>query len=214
MSRITEKRAYKWLIAQLSPTRIGLLAAITLGLVNGLLFLAQAALLAKMIHQIVMEDAVRASLIHDLILTAMIILLRALCHWGREVIGFRAGVTVKEIIRKAILNKLKALGPLVIAEQPAGSWSTMVVEQVEELQDFIARYIPQMALAVLIPLVILVVAFPVNWTAGLIFLGTAPLIPTFMAFVGIKAAEANRRNFQALNRLGGFFWIVCRVWKP
>ncbi|WP_252180430.1 cysteine/glutathione ABC transporter permease/ATP-binding protein CydD [Endozoicomonas sp. 4G] len=205
MSRITEKRAYKWLIAQLSPTRIGLLAAITLGLVNGLLFLAQAALLAKMIHQIVMEDAVRASLIHDLILTAMIILLRALCHWGREVIGFRAGVTVKEIIRKAILNKLKALGPLVIAEQPAGSWSTMVVEQVEELQDFIARYIPQMALAVLIPLVILVVAFPVNWTAGLIFLGTAPLIPTFMAFVGIKAAEANRRNFQALNRLGGFF---------
>ncbi|WP_448216852.1 heme ABC transporter permease/ATP-binding protein CydD [Endozoicomonas sp. 2B-B] len=205
MSRITEKQAYKWLIGQLSPTRNWLLVAIILGLINGLLFLAQAGLLAKIIHQIVMEGAVRESLIHDLITTAMIILLRALCHWGREITGFRAGLIVKETIRGAILNKLKALGPLVIAEQPAGSWSTMVVEQVEELQDFVARYIPQMALAVLVPLVILIVAFPVNWTAGLIFLGTAPLIPVFMALVGMKAAEANRRNFRALDRLGGFF---------
>ncbi|WP_257274682.1 cysteine/glutathione ABC transporter permease/ATP-binding protein CydD [Endozoicomonas sp. SESOKO4] len=205
MRRITEKRAYKWLIGQLSPTQNWLLASIILGLINGLLFLAQASLLAKIIHQIVMEDAVRASLIHDLMLTVMIIVLRALCHWGREITGFRAGLVVREVIRGAILNKLKALGPLVIAEQPAGSWSTMVVEQVEELQEFVARYIPQMALAVLIPLVILIVAFPMNWTAGLIFLGTAPLIPVFMALVGIKAAEANRRNFRALNRLGGFF---------
>ncbi|MGI9280800.1 MAG: heme ABC transporter permease/ATP-binding protein CydD [Endozoicomonas sp.] len=205
MSRITEKQAYKWLMSQLSPTRSWLLASITLGLINGLLFLAQAALLANIIHQMVMEDAVRESLTHDLILTAVIILLRALCHWGRELTGFRAGLIIKETIRGAILNKLKALGPLVIAEQPAGGWSTMVVEQVEELQDFIARYLPQMALAVLIPLIIIIVAFPMNWTAGLIFLGTAPLIPVFMALVGMKAAEANRRNFQALNRLGGFF---------
>ncbi|WP_422408975.1 hypothetical protein, partial [Endozoicomonas sp. ALB122] len=71
MSRITEKQAYKWLIGQLSPTRNWLLVAIILGLINGLLFLAQAGLLAKIIHQIVMEGAVRESLIHDLILTAM-----------------------------------------------------------------------------------------------------------------------------------------------
>ena len=42
------------------------------------------------------------------------------------------------------------------------------------MQDFFSRYLPQMAIAVFIPLVILVSVFPVNWAAGLILLGTAP----------------------------------------
>ncbi|XPE41143.1 ABC transporter transmembrane domain-containing protein [Shigella flexneri] len=46
---------------------------------------------------------------------------------------------------------------------------------------------------------------PVNWVAALILLGTAPLIPLFMAMVGMGAADANRRNFQALARLSGHF---------
>ena len=44
-----------------------------------------------------------------------------------------------------------------------------------------------------------------SWAAALILLGTAPLIPLFMALVGMGAAEANRRNFLALARLSGHF---------
>ncbi|STT59128.1 transport ATP-binding protein CydD [Klebsiella pneumoniae] len=47
--------------------------------------------------------------------------------------------------------------------------------------------------------------FSINWAAALILLGTAPLIPLFMALVGMGAADANRRNFQALARLSGHF---------
>ena len=68
------------------------------------------------------------------------------------------------------------------------------------MHDFFARYLPQMSLAVLVPIVILVVVFPINWIAGLIFLVTAPLVPLFMALVGMKAADANRKNFKALQR--------------
>ena len=53
------------------------------------------------------------------------------------------------------------------------------------MQDYYARYLPQMSLAVLIPALILLVIFPVNWVAGLILLATAPLIPLFMALVGM-----------------------------
>ncbi len=82
-----------------------------------------------------------------------------------------------------------------------------MLEQVEEMQDFFARYLPQMSLAVLIPVVILVVVFPLNLVAaGLIFLITAPLVPFFMALVGLGAADANRRNFKALQRLSGHFY--------
>lgn len=62
-----------------------------------------------------------------------------------------------------------------------------------------------MALAVCVPLLIVAAVFPSNWVAALILLGTAPLIPLFMAMVGMGAADANRRNFQALARLSGHF---------
>ncbi|MGL5727608.1 MAG: heme ABC transporter permease/ATP-binding protein CydD, partial [Plesiomonas sp.] len=54
-------------------------------------------------------------------------------------------------------------------------------------------------------LIVLCVVFPINWAAGVILLVTAPLIPFFMALVGMGAADANRRNFQALARLSGSF---------
>lgn len=73
------------------------------------------------------------------------------------------------------------------------------------MQDFYARYLPQMALAVTIPLLILAAVFPINWAAGLILFATAPLIPLFMALVGMGAADANRRNFLALSRLSANF---------
>ena len=75
----------------------------------------------------------------------------------------------------------------------------------EHLHDFYARYLTQSRLAVLQPLLILLAVFPVNWASGLILLVTAPLIPLFMILTGLGAADANRRNFQALARLSGHF---------
>lgn len=74
------------------------------------------------------------------------------------------------------------------------------------MQEFFSKYLPQMSLAVAVPVIILVVVFPINWAAGLIFLVTAPLVPIFMALVGMKAADANRKNFKALQRLSGHFY--------
>ena len=53
------------------------------------------------------------------------------------------------------------------------------------MQDYYSRYLPQMYLAVFIPLLILIAVFPINWAAGIILLATAPLIPLFMALVGM-----------------------------
>ena len=200
-----EKAAYRWLLQQVSPARKWLIASVVLGLVSGLLMIVQAAFLADAIHKLVMEGVGQSAVITPIAWILVILLARSACNWGREVCGFKAGVQVRETIRSALLEKLRRQGPVTIATQPAGSWSTLLVEQVEELHDFVARYLPQMVLAALIPLIIIVVAFPMNWVAGIVFLGTAPLIPVFMILVGMKAAEANRRNFQALNRLGGFF---------
>ncbi|CAK2392529.1 glutathione/L-cysteine ABC exporter subunit CydD [Vibrio crassostreae] len=131
---------------------------------------------------------------------------RAGCTWGREIAGYRCGEQIRVYIRQLILDKLRELGPAYIKGKPAGTWATLLLEQVEDMQDFFSRYLPQMSLSVMIPFIFLVVVFPVNWAAGLIFLITAPLVPMFMALVGMKAADANRKNFKALQRLSGHFY--------
>jgi ATP-binding cassette subfamily C protein CydD len=125
--------------------------------------------------------------------------------WLRERVGFHAGAHIRFEIRRRVLNRLQQAGPAWIQGKPAGSWATLILEQIDDMHDFYARYLPQMTLAASVPLLIVITIFPINWAAALILLCTAPLIPLFMAMVGMGAADANRRNFKALARLSGHF---------
>ena len=206
MDKQLQRDLSKWLKSQSKLAKNWMMFSIGLGFLSGLLLIGQAALLANILHQLIIEHTDKYQLVNQFIGLAVIIGLRALCSWGREVCGYRCGEQIRLHIRQLILNRLQNLGPAYIKGKPAGVWASLVLEQVEEMQDFFARYLPQMSLAVLIPVVILVVVFPINWAAGLIFLITAPLVPFFMALVGLGAADANRRNFKALQRLSGHFY--------
>ncbi|MGF1742972.1 cysteine/glutathione ABC transporter permease/ATP-binding protein CydD [Vibrio profundum] len=195
-----------WLKQQSKLAKRWLMIAVGLGVVSSLFLLVQAALLASILDQLIMKHADKYTLLPYFAGLVATIAARAACAWGREIAGQRCGEQIRIYIRQQILEKLRELGPAYIKGKPAGSWATLMLEQVENMHDFFARYLPQMSLSVLIPFVILAVVFPVNWAAGLIFLITAPLVPFFMALVGIKAAEANRKNFKALQRLSGHFY--------
>ncbi|NOH72999.1 cysteine/glutathione ABC transporter permease/ATP-binding protein CydD [Vibrio pectenicida] len=206
MDKNKQRNLNKWLKQQGKLAKRWLMAAIGLGIIASLFLLAQAALLATILQQLIIEQAPKQQLIPYFLALGVIIAMRALCSWGRELAGYRCGEKVRLYIRQLILDKLRELGPAYIKGKPAGAWATLLLEQVEDMHDFFARYLPQMSLAVLVPIVILAVVFPINWIAGLIFLVTAPLVPLFMALVGMKAADANRKNFKALQRLSGHFY--------
>ncbi len=206
MDKSKQKNLNKWLKQQGKLAKKWLIISISLGVISSLFLLAQAGLLASILHQLIIEQVDKSQLVTYFIGLAGAFAGRAACTWGREIAGFRAGEQIRIYIRQLILNKLRDVGPAYIKGKPAGTWATLLLEQVEDMQDFFSRYLPQMSLSVLIPLIILVVVFPSNWAAGLIFLITAPLVPFFMALVGKKAAEANRKNFKALQRLSGHFY--------
>ena len=155
-------------------------------------------------HQLISAHQPREQWLPSMLLLLFCFVLRALLVWLREQVGYRAGEHPPRAAQAGARSSASAW-PRPIQGKPAGSWATLLLEQLEEMQDYYARYLPQMSLAVLIPALILLVIFPVNWVAGLILLATAPLIPLFMALVGMGAADANRRNFQALARLSGDF---------
>lgn len=206
MDKNQQRKLGQWLKGQSKLAKKWLTLSIGLGFLSSLFLIAQAALLADILHQLIIEQVDKYELISHFIAILAIVAIRAACSWGREIAGYRCGEYVRVHIRQLVMNKLQELGPAYIKGKPAGTWATLLLEQVEDMQDFFSRYLPQMSLSVLIPFAILIVVFPQNWAAGLVFLLTAPLVPLFMALVGMGAADANRRNFKALQRLSGHFY--------
>ena len=205
MNKTRQQELTHWLKQQSVLSRRMLMISRLLGLVSGLLIIAQAWLLADILNKMIMEAIPREALLMPFILLVLVFVLRAWVVWFRERVGFHAGQQIRFEIRRQVLDRLQQAGPAWIQGKPAGSWATLILEQIDDMHDYYARYLPQMALASSVPLLIVIAIFPSNWAAALILLVTAPLIPLFMALVGMGAADANRRNFLALARLSGHF---------
>ena len=205
MNKTRQQELTLWLKKQSILSRRWLSISRVLGTLSGILIIAQAWLLASLLNQMIMEKIPREALLLSFALLILVFILRAWVVWLREKAGFHAGQHIRQHIRKQALERLQQAGPAWIQGKPAGAWATLIVEQIEDMQDFYARYLPQMSLAAIVPLLIVITLFPVNWAAALILLCTAPLIPLFMAMVGMGAADANRRNFLALARLSAHF---------
>ena len=201
MEKTRQQELTRWLKQQSVISRRWLTISRVLGFVSGLLIVAQAWLLARILNHMIMENIPREALLMPFIVLVLIFILRAWVVWLRERVGFHAGQHIRYEIRRQVLDRLQEAGPAWIQGKPAGSWATLILEQIDDMHDYYARYLPQMALAVFVPLLIVIAIFPVNWMAALILMGTAPLIPLFMALVGMGAADANRRHF--LDRLRG-----------
>ena len=205
MNKSRQQELTRWLKQQSVLSRRWLMISRLLGFVSGVLIIGQAWILARILQHMIMENIPREALLMPFIQLVLVFILRAWVVWLRERVGFHAGQHIRFEIRRQVLDRLQQAGPAWIQGKPAGSWATLILEQIDDMHDYYARYLPQMALAACVPLLIVVAIFPSNWVAALILLITAPLIPLFMALVGMGAADANRRNFLALARLSGHF---------
>lgn len=205
MNKTRQQQLLRWLKSQTGLGKRWLRLSLMLGMLSALLIVCQAWLLASLLQALIVDHTPREALVTPFVLLFGCFVLRGALAWLREKVGFECGKAIRTTLRRTVLNQLSALGPAWIQGKPAGSWATLLLEQIEDMQDYYSRYLPQMLLSVFIPCFILIALFPVNWAAALILLCTAPLIPLFMALVGMGAADANRRNFQALARLSGHF---------
>jgi len=210
MSRQKEKEQKHWLKQLARSEKRWVWLSVAAGLGIGLMLIVQAHLLARIVEGTLFDQTTLLQHGPLLLVLLAVLLVRSLLGVLREWAGQQASIRIRRSLRGLLLSHLDRLGPAYAGNQRSGELSSVLLEQVEALDGFFARYLPQMALAGLLPLVILAFIFPVNWAAGLIFLITAPLVPVFMALVGTRAAEANRRNFAALSQLGSHFLDVVQ----
>jgi ATP-binding cassette subfamily C protein CydD len=178
--------------------------------------IAQAALLASILSSLIIDNSVigwaeaRSPSIAletnglQLIGLIAIFLLRSICVYAQQIAGFNAGAKVRTAIRLQLTDTF-AINPAALKQQQSGALAAVSLEQVDALALYFSRYLPQQVIVGVLPFIMLAVVMPVNWLVGLILLVTAPLIPLFMALIGMGAASAQRNQFLALTRMSGYF---------
>ena len=184
--------------------------AVGLGLANGILLIAQAWLLARVIDAVVFAGANLADVQPWLWSLLGLFLLRALLAWGSEQSAFRAAARVKLALRDRVYRHMQAAGPSWLAGQRSGALAEDLTRGIEGLEAYYARYLPAMTLTALIPLAILLVVLPLDWLSGLVLLVTAPMIPLFMFLIGRSVETLNQQQWRALVRMGAHFLDVIQ----
>nr|WP_297457376.1 thiol reductant ABC exporter subunit CydD [uncultured Halomonas sp.] len=194
-----------WLRGQASGVRGWLMLASLAGIAAGLLTLVQMGLLAWIISRLIEGADSPATLGGAFLGLIGAIALRGVAHWGQERAALEAGLRVRARVRSTLLDHLAALGPVRLGDRHSAGLAGQLVDQVEALDGYFARFLPQLRLTMIVPPVILAVVVWLDWLAALFLLLSAPLIPLFMALVGMGAERLNREQFVAVTRLAGQF---------
>lgn len=175
-----------------------------LGALHGALVIAQFVLIAWWIQQAVVEQVVLADIWYMPVALVVVIAARMICQYAQQRWASRAGDDAQLLARAGLLKRWRQpLGQ--IAGEDRASIANVINEPVQSLSAYFSRFQVQMWIAVCVPLMILFVVAVLDWIAALFLLFAAPIIPLFMALVGMGAESLNQRHLATTQRLSGLF---------
>jgi thiol reductant ABC exporter CydD subunit len=189
-------------------TRTFLFVSVSLGSLSALLIVAQAWLLADVVARVFIGGASLAQLHTPLIVLLVVVVARAVFAWAAELAASRSSARAKSQLRAALLERIPALGADSSRAQRTGELTLLATRGIDALDGYFSLYLPQLLLAVIVPVVVIAAVLSDDWISAAIITFTIPLIPVFMALVGASTRERMDRQFQTLERLAGHFLDV------
>jgi thiol reductant ABC exporter CydD subunit len=189
-------------------TRTFLIASIGLGVLSALLIVAQAWLLADVVASAFLHGKNVGQLQTSLILLLGVVVGRAGVSWTAELAASRCSARAKSQLRGALLERVAGLGADSSRTRRTGELAVLATRGIDALDGYFSLYLPQLFLAVIVPLVVLVAVAGQDWISGTIVAVTIPLIPLFMALVGATTRDRMDRQLRTLQRLAGHFLDV------
>ncbi|WP_406311045.1 thiol reductant ABC exporter subunit CydD [Streptomyces thermoviolaceus] len=189
-------------------TRFFLVAVVVLGGLGAGLVIAQAMLVAETVVGAFQHRMTAGELRTPLVLLVLVACGRAVVSWLTGLAAHRASAAVKSELRGRLLDRATALGPGWLAGQHTGSLVTLATRGVDALDDYFSRYLPQVGLAVVVPVAVLARIVTEDWVAAALIAGTLPLIPVFMVLIGWATQSRMDRQWRLLSRLSGHFLDV------
>lgn len=197
------------LLERARPVRVLLGIDIAIGLATALLVLLQATLFARIVARAFHGASLR-DVSADIVLLALVFALRGALAWGFEAAGRRAASAVLSELRLALVEHRLRSQPAALDGTEGGEIAAASVQGIDGLEAYFARYLPQVVLACLVPVFVLVWVGWVDLESALIMLLTLPLVPLFMWLIGRHTEQRTRERWQALRLLSTHFLDVVR----
>ncbi|MGW1770572.1 thiol reductant ABC exporter subunit CydD [Streptomyces sp. NPDC002104] len=189
-------------------TRLFLGAVVALGLAGAGLVVGQAMLIAEIVVGAFEDGLDGGALRTPLLLLAAVALGRGLVAWLTELAAHRASAAVKSELRGRLLERATDLGPGWLSGQRTGSLVALATRGVDALDDYFSKYLPQLGLAIVVPVAVLARIVTEDWVSAAIIVVTLPLIPLFMILIGMATQSRMDRQWRLLSRLSGHFLDV------
>ncbi|MGW0660279.1 thiol reductant ABC exporter subunit CydD [Streptodolium elevatio] len=196
------------LLRHARATRGFLALTVVLGVVGAGLVIVQAGLLATLIVGAFEDGKGVAELRTPLIALALVAAGRALAAWLTEVAAHRTSAAVKSQLRGKLLAHVMRLGPAWLTGARTGELTTLATRGIDALDGYFARYLPQLVLAVVVPVAVVARIVTGDWISAATIVVTLPLIPLFMALIGMATQKYMDRQWDVLARLAGHFLDV------
>lgn len=194
------RAASAWLMRQARAQRGRVALPVALGVASTLCAVALAFLIARLLASLL---GFAGGGWGDLGVAAVLVLVMAGLGMAQEAAQTRAGEAARAAIRTALFARLMELGP--DDKRGVGEKAALLVDRIEALDGFFARWLPAVTLAVLAPALIILAAALADWVTALVLLVMGLLVPVGMALTGIGAARESRRQMDVLGRLSGRF---------
>lgn len=193
------------LLRRAAGVRRLLVVSVVLGILTGVAAVVQAFLIGTVLAAVIIDGWSLEPLAAQIVWLAVVIVVRAVLAWGSEELARRSALATTTELRREVLEHAAGLGPRWRSGTHGGGLTALLTGGIDALHDYLARYVPQLALAAIIPVGMIGVLFVLDPLSGLIAVLTVPLIPLFMALVGWYTQRATQRKWRTLARLAGYF---------
>ena len=196
------------LLRYTATTRRFLVLAVVIGGLTALLLIAQAWLIAQIVAGAFLHHRSLESMRGDLLALLAVVAGRSLLAWAAERAAHRASASAKSDLRRAASEHIGALGPAGLEQSAPGRLSTLLTTGIDALDGYFARYLPQLVLAVIVPVAVIAVVAGADWISAVLIAVSLPLIPVFMALVGATTKDRTMARMRSLHKLAGHFLDV------
>jgi thiol reductant ABC exporter CydD subunit len=177
--------------------------ALAVGVLSAAAIVVQAVALARVVDRSLLHHATLASVRPDIAVVALAIVARALLVGFGELSAAGTGEAIVATLRRQLLRRTLVLGPSWLAGERPGELSLTATRGLRSLQVYFARYLPQAAMAAVIPALLLVWVATQNWLAFVVVVALVVAVPLTMIHFGRQATQSSARQWRRLGSLAG-----------
>lgn len=200
----------KRLFGAVPAVRVLFAASVCLGLAGGIAIIFGATWIADITDRAFLGGEGLHELLPALAVLLGWIIARVVLHIAGEWVATHMAAKVKHELRSRMVRKLVELGPQAVKKERSGELLSTLYEGVEQLEVYLSRYIPQIALSTLVPIAVLCVTVRMDWISTVILAVTMPLLIFFMILIGMATKSKTEKQYRILGLLSGHFHDVVR----